>query len=179
MKTIKLILSAGVAGGLFAAMVAFADDAPATNSPAATNATATLPETAPPAETPPAPADQIRDRPHPQSLRLTTRQPSVTDTNTVVDPATGELKLRMRFQNAPLETVLDYISQAAGYTIVETSGFERQSHRLERPAFEQGGSPDARQKTPEPARATPPSMERTGARSPFTTATRSRVWAFR
>lgn len=58
MKTIKLILSAGVAGGLFAAMVAFADDAPATNQPAATNAPADAAKTAPPADAAPAPADQ-------------------------------------------------------------------------------------------------------------------------
>ncbi len=41
----------------------------------------------------------------------------MTDTNVVVDPATGEMKLRMKFQNAPLKTVLDYMSAAAGYII--------------------------------------------------------------
>lgn len=106
MKTIKLILSAGVAGGLFAGMVALADDAPVTNKPAAPAAAAKTPPApaaVPAPETPPAPDDQAA---------------SVTDTNVVVDPATGELKLRMQFQNAPLKTVLDYMSQAAGYIIV-------------------------------------------------------------
>src|SRR5580700_4888433 len=120
MKTIKLILSAGVAGGLFAAMVAFADDAPATNSPA-TNAGAVkapaAPDAAPAAQTPPA----LDDQSAPSTPALTPpddQSPTVTETNVVVDPATGEMKMRMQFQNAPLRTVLDYMSQAAGYIIV-------------------------------------------------------------
>jgi type II secretory pathway component GspD/PulD (secretin) len=122
MKTINLILSAGVACGLFAATAALGDDATATNNAPApagdTNAAdATLkpppPDATPTTETPPAPDDKSAPAVTPPGDQVD------SSTNMVVDPVTGELKLRIQFRNAPLETVLKYMSSAAGYVISE------------------------------------------------------------
>src|SRR5580704_6067814 len=121
MKTLNAILSAGVAGGLLAATMAWGDDV-ATNTavPAAgTNAAADAAKPVPPADAPPAtdatPAADDKSAP-PETPENPPNDQAGT-TNVVTDPVTGELKLRIQFRNAPLETVLDYMSNAAGYII--------------------------------------------------------------
>ncbi|HZQ45474.1 MAG TPA: hypothetical protein VFC07_00560, partial [Verrucomicrobiae bacterium] len=93
MKTIKTLISlAGLTGGLFAVPVVMAADAAApaeSTTPAIANPAA-VPEVAPAAT-------------------------STADTNTAAD--NGEKTIRLSFKDAPMETVLTYLSKAAGFVI--------------------------------------------------------------
>ena len=122
MKTINLILSAGLAGGLFAGTAAFGGGVQVTNNVSAPADAAKgadeSSKTPPPADTTPAPEEPSTpdDKSAPPEP-VTPPNDQSASTNTIIDPATGELKLRIQFRNAPLETVLDYMSNAAGYII--------------------------------------------------------------
>src|SRR5277367_222673 len=126
MKTIQVILSAGLAGGLFA--TATAQNNPITNKLPAPGVTqiSVGAQTAPPADPPqdaPPPDDSKTapdEKPAPPDSTDGPPLNQVGTTNTFVDPATGELKLRLQFQNASLDTVLHYLSNVAGYISQET-----------------------------------------------------------
>src|ERR1700722_9909520 len=135
MKTTNFILSAVVMGGIVSATHAFAGGvgvtsnsvvtASATNAPDADAAPAPPPEAAPAPDAQPAPDGQPAPDDKsaaPTSAVTATEEPSTSVTNTVIDPATGELKLKFQFRNAPLQAVLDYMSGAAGYIIHPREG---------------------------------------------------------
>jgi type II secretory pathway component GspD/PulD (secretin) len=106
MKTInKLILFAGLAGGLFAAAAGFAADDSPTNTPAADAAAVAQPQTPQP------PDSGTTDAPAPT--------PSAQDTATITNSADFPQNkgLRMNFRGVPLEQVLNYMSKAAGFII--------------------------------------------------------------
>jgi len=115
MKTInKLILFAGLAGGLFAAVAGFAADDSATNAAPAAPAAAAAPV--------PTPAD-AGAVPQPQTPQPpdsgTTDAPATLDTATSTNSAdfAQNKGLRMNFRGVPLEQVLNYMSKAAGFII--------------------------------------------------------------
>jgi type II secretory pathway component GspD/PulD (secretin) len=111
MKTInKLILFAGLAGGLFAAAATFAADDAATNAaPAVPSAVAA------PVATPAADNGAIPQPPD----SGTTDAPAALDTATSTNSAdfAQNKGLRMNFRGVPLEQVLNYMSKAAGFII--------------------------------------------------------------
>lgn len=123
MKALKdLFIATGVAGGLVAS--AIGQPTPSTNVPAAKPV-----ETNAPAEIPDAPDTNsvstnlqtavvpAAEQPAPALI------PSATSPVTITPPSTnyvsyGDKGLRMNFRGVPLEMVLNYLSDAAGYTIV-------------------------------------------------------------
>ena len=135
MKTTNFILSAFVMGGMFSAGHAFAGGVGVTSNTVVTTSTTNAPDTnaAPhqPSEAAPAPDAQPAPdgQPAPDD-KATTPAPAVTTsdepstvvTNAAIDPATGELKLKFQFRNAPLQRVLDYMSGAAGLIIHPREG---------------------------------------------------------
>jgi general secretion pathway protein D len=131
MKTTNLILSAALVGGLFSATLAFAGGVGVTNdaltAPGATNTAEADAKAPPPPDAPPAPEEKAAPAPDEKSAPATPAvapadEQIVSPTNVVVDPATGELKLKMQFHNAPLQSVLTYMSGAAGYIINQQDG---------------------------------------------------------
>jgi general secretion pathway protein D len=142
MKTIKqFVLLTGLTGGLFAPMVGqAADEAPATNSPTIaaraerTNEAAPAPEEpvpAPaPAPEPAAPAAEQKPTPPPTAAQPA-EQPPAVQASASVEPVialtpgaadaaitNGEKGLRLNFRGVPLDMVLNYLSDAAGFIIV-------------------------------------------------------------
>jgi general secretion pathway protein D len=107
MKTLMSLLALS---GLFPvlALAAAEQTGDAQPSPvAATHAVAAAPEPAPPPEPPPPP------------LPAATRQTAApADTVAAPVPAMGTNELRLNFRGVPLEMVLNYLSEAAGYMIV-------------------------------------------------------------
>src|SRR5882762_8901936 len=106
MKTInKLILFAGLTGGLFSAAAGFAADDFATNVPAADAASVAQPQT-------PQPPDS-------GTTEAPAQTPSVQDTAAITNSAdfAQNKGLRMNFRGVPLEQVLNYMSKAAGFII--------------------------------------------------------------
>jgi general secretion pathway protein D len=120
----QLILLTGMTGGLFASMAMGAGDPTATNTPAEAVATD---GTKAPSQTParPVAADQT-PQPPPASTE-TTAQPVVhqepaaipaQDTNNIVGATSTDKGLRLNFRGVPLDMVLNYLSDAAGFIIV-------------------------------------------------------------
>jgi general secretion pathway protein D len=115
-------------GGLFSATLAFAGGVGVTNNALTAPGTTSAPE--PDAKAPPpdaAPAPEDKPAPDEKTAPATPAvapadEQSFSATNVVVDPATGELKLKMQFHNAPLQSVLTYMSGAAGYIINQRDG---------------------------------------------------------
>jgi type II secretory pathway component GspD/PulD (secretin) len=125
MKSIKqLILLAGLTGGLFASMTVRAADTAVTNAPAETAAAAV---TNAPSQTPapPVAADQTPQpppaTPEPAAQPVIHQElPAIPaqDTNNVVGATSTDKGLRLNFRGVPLDLVLNYLSDAAGFIIV-------------------------------------------------------------
>ncbi len=57
----------------------------------------------------------------------------------------GDIKVKLNFQDAPLQTVLEYLSETAGLTIVSDEAHLRQPHDGDQPPADlagRGGRPD-------------------------------------
>ncbi len=112
----RLILLAGVAGGLFAAAAGFAADDAATNAPAA-SATPAAPA-APAANATDATAAAQPQTPQPPDSGTTDAPaPDTTTISTNSGDFAQDKGLRMNFRGVPLEQVLNYMSKAAGFII--------------------------------------------------------------
>lgn len=113
--------------GLLCNAAAQSDDAPPADAPAAAPADVPVAEdqaVAAPAEQPaaePAPEVQRDIAPTPPPRRSRTRgavnRPAETSTATAPTVPADTADLRLNFRNAPLDTVLNYLSEAAGFII--------------------------------------------------------------
>lgn len=125
MKSIKqLVLLAGLTGGLFASMSVRAADAAVTNAlPGAAAADGTNAPSQTPAQ--PVAANQTPQPPpataEPAAQPVIHQEPAAIpsqETNNVVGATATDKGLRLNFRGVPLDLVLNYLSDAAGFIIV-------------------------------------------------------------
>ena len=89
------------------------------NGQTADTAQASVPTNSPAVEQPSAPP-AVADQPATQEPVVTEKpsETAATDTVAAANAPAGDDELRLNFRGAPLEMVLDYLSRAAGFTIV-------------------------------------------------------------
>ncbi len=116
----KLIQTLTIIAGLAAGAVAWGQTNSLPAPPAATNAVAAPPAEVPnatsPATPPPAPAAAPAAPANAANAANAADAPA-TDVVAPPDPANPDAVLRMNFRGAPLEMVLNYLSEAAGFII--------------------------------------------------------------
>lgn len=112
------MLTLGLACGVAAAAFAQSTNTPADTAPkpAALPAAVTPPESpAPESEAPPPDSDATKPQPPAAPAESDESEAKSAPVRTVAD---GEKGLRLNFRNAPLELVLNYLSEAAGFIII-------------------------------------------------------------
>lgn len=120
MKMLKqLFLMTGMAGGILATLAVSAADDVTTNTVTADTNTVAAQSAPPPGNATPQPAPAPDSAAPPPAVTNAPPPASDSTTNYAVDFAAGQ-GLRMKFRGVPLETVLDYMSKAAGFTIHPT-----------------------------------------------------------